>query len=58
MCVFILRSFLFSSRGGRAWALISGFKTDRADFTDWMSFLPSNLAEEISSYPEALSKNT
>ena len=36
MRVFILRSLLFSSRGGRAWALTSGFKTDRADFTDWM----------------------
>ena len=23
------------------------YKSDRADFSDWMSFLPSNLMEEI-----------
>ena len=31
---------------------------DRADFTDWMSFLPSKLTEEISPNPELLSPNT
>ena len=39
-------------------ALSSTFKTDQADFTDWMSFLPSNFIEEISSNTEALNANT
>ena len=30
---------------------------EQADFTDWMSFLSSNLIEEISPNPEALSAN-
>ena len=37
-------------------ALRSACKTDQADFTDWMSFLTSNLIKEINS-TEALSKN-
>ena len=34
------------------------YKSDRADFSDWMTFLPSNLMEEISPNTEALSANT
>ena len=30
----------------------------QTDFTDWISFLPSDLREEISPYPEGLSKIT
>ena len=40
---------------------ISGFnfewKTGQADFIDWMSFLPSNLMEEINPTPTALRTN-
>ena len=50
--VFVLRVLLFPSRGGRTKTLSSG------DFTDWMSFLPTNLIEEISRNPEALNENT
>ena len=32
--VFSLRSLLFHYKGGRAWVLRSGCKTDYADFTD------------------------
>ena len=32
--------------------------TDQADLTDWMSFLPSNLMEEISPNTEALNANS
>ena len=39
---------LFPCRGGRKQDLSSVSKTDQADFTDWMFFLPSNLMEEIS----------
>ena len=39
----------------------TGFKlctqTEQADFTNWMTFLPSNLQEEISPNPEALNVN-
>ena len=38
-------------------ALSSACKIDRADFTDWMSFLTSNLTEEISPNTEAFSAN-
>ena len=34
-------------------ALTSAYKTDQADFTDWISFVPSNLTEEISPNKEA-----
>ena len=33
-------------------------RIDPADFTDRMSFLPSNFMEEISPNPEALNANT
>ena len=33
-------------------------KFDQADFTDWKTFLASNLTEEISINPEALEANT
>ena len=39
---FVLRP-LFPYGGGRTWALSSVYKTDQAEFTDWMPFLPSNL---------------
>ena len=45
---------------GGSWtsALSSGCKTDRVDFINRMSFLPSNLIEEISPNTEALIANT
>ena len=56
MC-FVSRSLLFPHRVGRTEALSSACKTDQADFTDWMSFLTSNLIKEINP-TEVLSKNT
>ena len=38
--------------------LNSKYNTERVDFTDWMSFQPSSLIEEISPHPEALSTNS
>ena len=38
--------------------LILGMYVDLADFTDWMSFLPSNLIKEINPYPETPGANT
>ena len=43
-----LSPLLFPFRGGRPGALSSAYKADCADFTDWMSLLPSNIMEEIS----------
>ena len=49
MCVrvLVLRSLLFPSTR----TLSSDCKTGQADFTDWVSFLPSNLMAEISPNP-------
>ena len=58
VCVFVLHTSLFPSRGGRMRALNSECKINQADFTDNMSFPSSNLMEEISPDPEALNKNT
>ena len=41
-----LRPFLFPYGGGGMWDLNSQCKIDQADFTDWISFLLFNLAEE------------
>ena len=43
VCVFVLCLLLLPSREGRTLALKSESKIDQADFTDWMSFLPSDL---------------
>ena len=40
------------------WALNSACKTDQSDFTEWMSFPPSNLMEKISANTEAHNTNT
>ena len=55
--MFLLGPLLFPSKRGRTRVLSSECKTDQADFSDWMSFLQSNLMEEISPIPEALSIN-
>ena len=55
--LFVLHSLVFPHGGGRTQALSATCKTDRADFTNWMSFLPSNVIEEIS-LTQALSTNT
>ena len=39
--------------GSKVWMQI-----DRANLTDWIFFLPSNLMEEISRNPESLNANT
>ena len=44
--VFVLHPLLFSYRGNRTRALNSEGKHDRADFTDWMSFLLPNSMED------------
>ena len=46
---------LFPSRGARTQILSGEFRINQADYTDWMSFLPPNLMEEISPDPEAFS---
>ena len=55
MCLFYALHYSSYSEQG------VGFKfwmdIEQADFTDWMSFLSSNLIEEISPNPEALSAN-
>ena len=56
--MFVLRSLLFPYKGARASTLSSECKIDQADFTDWITFLLSNLLEEICPNPEALSINT
>ena len=58
VCVFVLRPLLFPSRRGRMRALSSAYNTDRAEITDWMPFLPTNLMAGISPNTEALSTNT
>ena len=58
MCLFVLHSSLLPHSGGRTKALISACKIDQADFTDWVSILPSNLVEEISLNTEVLGTNT
>ena len=47
MCLFVLGLLLFPSRGGRVLNVSFESKIGQADFTDWMSFLPSNPMEEI-----------
>ena len=58
VCVFVLRPSLLHRRGGRTQDLSSACKTERADFTTSMSFLPSNLMAEISPNREVLNANT
>ena len=43
--MFVLRPFLFPYEGCRTRALSSACKADQADFTNQMSFLPSNLMD-------------
>ena len=54
----LLGPLLFPSKRGRTRVLSSECKTDQADFPDWMSFLPSNLMEEINPIPEALTNKS
>ena len=56
VCVHFLYSVI-SRAGGTKRALSTECTFDQADFTDGISFIPSNLMEEISPYPEALSAN-
>ena len=50
--------FIISSRGGAALVLSSKYNIGQADFTDWMSFQPSNLIQEINPHPKSLNTNT
>ena len=50
-------SFIISLERGRTRALSSACKINQADFIDYMSFLPSNLMQEINPNTEALSTN-
>ena len=38
--------------------LSSKYNIEQVDFTDWMSFQPSNLIEEINPHPETLNTNS
>ena len=58
VCALVLHSLLLPSREGRAQAISSECKINQSDCTDWISFLSSNLMEEISPNSEALSANT
>ena len=53
MCAFVL-SFNICLLRGKTRAINSPCKTGRAEFTDWMYFLQSDLMEEINHNPEAL----
>ena len=56
--VYVRSTFLIISLyKGRMRALSSECRGEGADFTNWMTFLPSDLVEEISPNPEALSGN-
>ena len=52
--MFVIRPFLLLTIGDRSQILTSECKIHRADFIDFMSFLSSNLMEEISQLPEEL----
>ena len=54
VCVYFA-SFIIPSRMGKMWALCSACKADKTNFKDWTFFLLSDLIEEISPTPEALS---
>ena len=54
--LFYLFYVLFYRR--RTWALSFECKTNRADFTDWMSLLLANSMKKISHNPDALIANT
>ena len=56
--MFVLHPLLLPLREGRARTLSSEIQAGQDYFTDWMSFLPSNLIEEIIPNPEAVSENT
>ena len=47
VCVLVLHPL------GKMWALGSECKIDQADSTEWCSFQPSNLMDEIICNPEA-----
>ena len=57
-CVFVLDLLLLFFSGGRTLALTFEWKTEYADFTDWMSFLPTSLVEKVISNPEHLSSKS
>ena len=46
-------TLLFTTRGGGTGVLSYERKIDETDFTDWKSYLPSNLMEKVSANPEA-----
>ena len=56
--VYLFISFVIPLGTGGTQALCSGCKLDQVDFTDMMSFLPSNLMVDISPNSEAFSANT
>ena len=59
MCVCVLvRPLLFCTKRGKMWVLSSECKIDQTDFTNWVSFLPSNLMEEIRPNLDVHSVNT
>ena len=56
MRVFVLRTCVFPSRGSRMQGLSYECKIHQANCTYWMSFLSSNLVEEINRNPETQRK--
>ena len=61
-CVYVCTCVYAHFTSSRAQTLSSPCDTDQADFTDWISFQPFNLTEEISQrkfalYTEVLSGN-
>ena len=55
---YTLRPLLLPNRGGGMRDLSSACKTDRSNFTGWISFLLSNCMKEIIPNTEAFSAKT
>ena len=57
VCVYSFYTIYYSPKKWVRQILSSNCKTNQAGFTNWISFLPSNLMEEISLNTESLSTN-
>ena len=57
-CVYVYVCFAFLIIASLIASFTLLIQIDRVDFTDWISFLPSNLIEKITSNLKTLSVNT
>ena len=58
MCSFYVLYYSHQEGWGGMWALFSECKIAQGDLTNWMSLLPSNIVDENSPNPDALSIST